>query len=435
LEIDPKKLSIGFSVRELCTRCGTCRGVCPVNAIEKSSEYYPILIKEKCIECGLCAKTCPGLLVPYRELYKSTFHMDSSGVDYCGHMINAYAGFSTRQEVREGGSSGGVATELALFLMESGRIDGVVVTKIDKDDPTKTTSFIAKNPQQIIQAQQSKYAISSVNEVLEEILKSSGRYAVIGLPCQIHGLRKALLHKPSLKTRIPYLIGLFCITTLEPHVISELMQINGIRLTDVADVRFREGKWPGKICAVLKDGRVRNLHYDNFKDGAINYLVKLYSPHRCQLCIDGTAEFADIALADAWMKNPDKTFQYPSMSVIMTRTMVGQQLLDEAVAQKKITATVINRQDVFKTFYSLQKEKRNNALLRAERYRRAGKPAPDFQIGGFLWTSKEKTRERIASMILGVGQNRIIRIALLRVLLSRCGLPLIWLRKFKKKLN
>ena len=51
----------------LCTRCGTCVGICPVRAIATESSRHPILIDE-CIACGLCSACCPGANVDFPAL-------------------------------------------------------------------------------------------------------------------------------------------------------------------------------------------------------------------------------------------------------------------------------------------------------------------------------------------------------------------------------
>lgn len=43
--------------RELCTDCGGCVGVCPVDAVELWRGEVDIT--QACIECDLCVKACP----------------------------------------------------------------------------------------------------------------------------------------------------------------------------------------------------------------------------------------------------------------------------------------------------------------------------------------------------------------------------------------
>lgn len=46
--------------KEICTRCGLCAKICPVNAINLDEKNEPFLDGSKCIGCGKCAKYCPA---------------------------------------------------------------------------------------------------------------------------------------------------------------------------------------------------------------------------------------------------------------------------------------------------------------------------------------------------------------------------------------
>ncbi len=59
---------------ERCKGCVLCVGVCPVKALEVSSEVnergvQPVILKhpEKCTGCGLCALMCPDCAIEIDE--------------------------------------------------------------------------------------------------------------------------------------------------------------------------------------------------------------------------------------------------------------------------------------------------------------------------------------------------------------------------------
>lgn len=353
--------------------------------------------------------------------------------DYCGHYHQAYVGYSTNDRIRNGGSSGGVITELLLYLLESGKIDGAIVTKIDESNPLQAVSFIAKSSEEIYQARQSKYIVLPVNKIIQSIQREKGRYAFVGLPCHIHGLRKWSIFDPTIKERIPYAIGLFCFTTLESYVIRELLQIKKVAINKVKDIRFREGLWPGKICAVQSDNTISNLHYSNFKDGAINYLTRLYSPVRCQMCIDGTAEFADISVADSWMRNQKGQYKFPSMSTVLIRTEIGNELFRDAVKNKRLWAKPIDKRSIYYTYKSLEKTKKKNAAIRVQRMQKKGKSIPIYEANLPECDMVDKIRERMATSVLELGKSKVLRMFILRILLSKATTPLIVFRQLLKK--
>ena len=49
--------------RKLCSGCGLCVSICPVNAIDYSEGTFEI-DDESCIECGLCYSGCPRSFFP-----------------------------------------------------------------------------------------------------------------------------------------------------------------------------------------------------------------------------------------------------------------------------------------------------------------------------------------------------------------------------------
>lgn len=47
-----------FEVK-VCTRCGTCRDVCPVGAIKEQPDGSFRVDQDECIGCGTCVDACP----------------------------------------------------------------------------------------------------------------------------------------------------------------------------------------------------------------------------------------------------------------------------------------------------------------------------------------------------------------------------------------
>jgi len=43
---------------DLCIKCGTCAGVCPVEAFHIAEDQY-VVDPDTCIDCGVCISECP----------------------------------------------------------------------------------------------------------------------------------------------------------------------------------------------------------------------------------------------------------------------------------------------------------------------------------------------------------------------------------------
>ena len=431
--IDRNVLSISFTDRSLCTRCGTCVGVCPVDALSLDDEFFPKLDADKCIECGLCKAVCPGGAVNYGNLETQVFGARQAEPTFDGHVEKTYIGYAGDARLRKGGAGGGVITAVAWHLLRTGQVDGCIVTRMNPEKPWQGEVFIARTFEDLQASQQSKYTIIPVNAILQKTRKSKERYAFIGLPCQIHGIRMVQQKKPRLVENIPYLIGLFCASSLEPYVASEMLALKGIDSQKVKDFHFRGGKWPGRIRAILKDGSIKNLHYSNFKDGAINYLMYLYTPPRCQTCIDGSSEFSDISVSDAWTRDQTGRYLYESQSRLLARTTVGVQLLESAIVARDLIAEDVSQNPHYRTHRLHARKKGLTAYLRIERLKRKSGIVPIYDRSVSDATRAELRTEWWESLLMRLGRIRAVRLPMFKFLTSRYGIPLIKLRQLRKR--
>ena len=363
---DPSVLSIAFTDRRLCTRCGTCVGVCPEGALSVDPEtFFPVIDQARCTRCGLCGKTCPGGRLSYGDLTERTFGHRQPSPGFDGHVRESGVAHAGDPGLRRGGGGGGVITALLADQLRRGAVDGCVVTRMIPGRPWHGEPYIARTVEALRESQQSRYIVIPLNAILQEIRRTPGRYAVAGLPCHVHGLRLAAERLPWVRERIPLVVGLFCASALEPYVVTELLAARGIDRAAVRDVRFRDGDWPGAIRAVMADGARVPLHQSNFKDGAINYLTYLYIPPRCGTCIDGSSEFADVAVSDAWTRNARGEYLFEAHSRMLVRTPAGAAAVAAARESGALVWRDVSGDPAYRTHRHHTRKKRCAANLRA----------------------------------------------------------------------
>lgn len=432
-EINRDVLSIAFTNKDLCTRSGTCIGVCPTNALSLDEQAFPKINSDLCIECGLCKAVCPGGSVKYGELEEFTFGKRQEDPHFDGHVEKTYVGYSGDRRLRKGGAGGGVVTALAWHLLRTGQVDGCIVTRMNPQKPWQGEVYIARTFKELQESQQSKYIIIPVNTIFQEIRESDETYAFIALPCQIHGFRKMQKKNPKLTKHIKVVIGLFCASSLEPYIAQEMLQLKGIPQSEVKNFNFRGGKWPGRIRAILKNGGVKNLHYSNFKDGAINYLTYLYSPPRCQTCIDGSSEFSDISVSDAWTRDSSGKYIYESQSRLLARTPIGVKTMVSAINSGDLVAEDVTQNPSYVTHRLHARKKGTTAYIRVDRLKQQGKPVPHYDRTVDDITPQERRTEWIESLLMRLGRIRGIRLPLFQFLISRYGIPLVKIRQFRKR--
>jgi len=309
-------------------------GICPVDAIEmviehKKGIYIPQLDEEKCNQCGLCFEVCPGHGVDFKQLDLEIFGKEPDDI-LIGNYLNCYIGYATDYNIRFNSSSGGLVTALLIYALEERMIDGALVTRMKKDRPLEPEPFIARTRDEIIEAAKSKYCPVPANIALKEILKSKEgeRFAVVGLPCHIHGIRKMELTDNKLKNKVAYRLGIFCGHPPTFLATRFLLWKAGVKPEMVSNIRYRGEGWPGGVAIDLNNGD-RIFYPHNYL--WTNLLGAFFYSVRCTLCCDQSSELADISFGDAWL--PELRGDRTGISLVISRTELGQELLRRALSQ------------------------------------------------------------------------------------------------------
>lgn len=282
---------------------------------------WPVVDVEACNGCGLCVRICPGHEVDFGALTPSP-PFGGRRHALLGAYAGCYVGHWTDEDLRRRSSSGGVATGLLLHALESGGIQGAAVARMCADQPLEAEAAWVRTREEVLGAAGSKYCPVAMGEALRKALPAPGRFGLVGLPCHLHGVRKAERAIPRLQNRT-LLIGLFCGYGKTRRVLDHAMRECGVRREDVAKVEFRHGGWPGNLRIECRDGRTAQMPFGS-------WFRRECSPARCTFCCDGCAELADVSCGDAWL--PEYRGRYPGISVVVTRTEAGERAVREAMA-------------------------------------------------------------------------------------------------------
>jgi len=335
--------------KNLCTNCGTCISVCPFNAIfyEQKENSFEIKVNwKKCRKCGLCLKVCPGLGVDFENLNKEIFKKDKK-IKYnpnLGNFRNCYLGYSRDRDIRFQCSSGGTITSILIYLLKNKIIDGALVTTMDFQKPLISKPFIAYTEEEIIEARGSKYTPVLLNQCLKEIIKSKKKkFAVVGLPCHIQGIRKFQKINPALRKKIKICLGLVCGQEVNFSGTKFILRQLRTKSDEVKKIEYRGDSWPGDIAVFKKNGKVKRFP---FPEIFRIFTMGFFTPERCFLCTDFTNELADISFGDAWIPKLIKRKQ--GVNFIITRTKLGQELLEKT--RKSIYFKNIDPGLVIKTY-------------------------------------------------------------------------------------
>ncbi|MRR06793.1 MAG: 4Fe-4S dicluster domain-containing protein, partial [Deltaproteobacteria bacterium] len=306
----------------LCTQCGTCVAVCPVQAIEMHETPAGMLVaqvlSDRCTSCGECRRICPG---------DSILLNLPDGVDpFKGVVSGAYVGHACDKVIRASGQSGGVVSGLLLYLLETDRINAALVTTMPQDGSLRPNPVLARTREEILSAQGSKYCPVASNSVLRQIIPNES-IATVGISCQMHGIYNLATVHSALTAGVNYRIGLFCDRTLLYSCINQMSQNARLKVEDIAGLEYRSkarNGWPGEVCFKLHSGDQRF-----FPSTLRTRLKDYFTPPRCRLCFDKMNIMSDLSVGDAWGISDSATGD----SVIIARNEKAETLLKDACDQ------------------------------------------------------------------------------------------------------
>ncbi|HAG08392.1 MAG TPA: hypothetical protein DCK87_02320, partial [Desulfotomaculum sp.] len=331
----------------LCTGCGTCEAICPKEAIKMTIDprravYFPRLDKDKCTECTICIKNCTGSFFDFRSMNLELFEKEPDN-SMLGNYLSCYYGYSTDEEIRYNSASGGFITQLLIYALEENIIQGALVTGMNSKMPFEPITYIARTKEEIISASKSKYCPVSANIALKEIIcaNKDDKFAIVGLPCHIHGVRQLMLNNVDFQKKIFLCIGLFCSHTNNFKMAEFVAKWHNVKIEDIIKIDYRGEGWPGSMSLFLKDGSKKLIP---FTDYGIVHSLNLFTPPRCLLCMDGLANFADISCADAWFLGLNN--DCAGYSLVISRNQKAEQLIKEVISKKIFVLNKITNNDL-----------------------------------------------------------------------------------------
>lgn len=425
----------------LCHRCGSCIGICPTQVLGRDDQDYPRVNNlSACTDCDLCVKVCPGDEFAYKAFSKQTFGQETPATVTHGFFQKGAIAYATDPWVREHSTSGGVVTALLVDLLERGEIDGALVIGSDDEVLWKGRPFIARSRTDLLAAMKSKYAISPTNVGFQEIREVPGKYAVVGLPCQVHGVVKARSLDPQLRERIVLTIGLFCHAAIEHEAFELLWEHLGSHTKDAKRFISRVGKHPGTPYLERADGTLYPVYFGH-KNGyrpssieMINILYRLYTPERCLTCFDSTSEFADIAVGDPWMAPPEDDVNfYQGWSFVIARSENGVKLLSRLVDDGKMHLRDLTTAETLASNRMMATEKRWRAFRVIETLRRQGRPTPAYDVTIPRHSPKEFLKTEIHMFTHIMCYLPQLRRRFSRMMLSEVGYQLLRLNFLRRR--
>ena len=288
-----------------CTGCMSCVDICPTNAIKIKDcldAYNAEIDETKCINCNLCHNIC-----------------QNNNEIKLAKPVKWYQGWAEDENIRNGGSSGGVASALMLAFVESG---GYICSCTFKDG--QFVFGVTNNKDDISKFKGSKYVKSNphgaYNQV-KELLKHGEKVLFIGLPCQVAAVK--LFVGDKLQSNL-YTADLICHGTPSPQLLQIFLKQHGYELKDLKDIKFRV-----KSKFQLREGYKGIITTGVTDSYLLSFLNGLCYTENCYNC--NYAQFnrvSDITLGDSWGSQLSEDERKKGISLILCQTQKGVDLVE-----------------------------------------------------------------------------------------------------------
>ncbi|MEA5005227.1 MAG: Coenzyme F420 hydrogenase/dehydrogenase, beta subunit C-terminal domain [Rikenellaceae bacterium] len=364
----------------LCVSCGACQYLSHdkihLKEVKKKGLYIPTIKRElNKSEIVSIANCCPAEGYPIIELGKQ-IHDKTTQYDYRLGRFKSFAAYkSTSSKILKKASSGGLMTAIASYLLDNMIVQGVVSTTYTyRHDSIMPQTKIYRYSHELLETQGSKYMPVPALIILDEIEKFDGKLAFIGTPCQIASIR--LLQKSNVifKEKILFTIGNFCGGFRDMREIYRIKSIANINNENITYFQYRGEGQPGKMVFETKNSKYWEYPYPDYSK--LTGYMKYY---RCRVCVDATAELADISCGDAWL--PRYQTADSNWSVVIIRNIELEQIINNMVANSVIIKSSLSLEDILISQKGNLLSKKERYLSRLRFLKLIGKKTPTFDGG------------------------------------------------------
>ncbi len=328
---------------------------------------------------------CPGIRLEHSRAVEN-YH------PIWGPIQTVRTGFATDAAVRREGSSGGVISALAIYLLESKQVAFVAQIAASASNPLSNELQLSRTRDDVIRAAGSRYGPSAPLARFGELLDHGEPFALIGKPCDVAAVRLLSLRDARVDRQVRFLISFMCAGIPSEKGTRAILAHLGVAADDVTSFRYRGDGWPGKARAVTRNGQSHEMDYATSWGTILNRHLQF----RCKICPDGTGEFADVVGADAWYgKDGYPDFEErEGRSLVLGRTALGEQLIREAVQAGAIDVSPLPIDDI-NLMQPYQRQRKCTVLGRiigmrlrrgvAPSYRRLGLVRASLAAGPIDW--------------------------------------------------
>lgn len=318
---------------ETCTGCMACKASCAHGAIDVQLDAlgfrHPVINQSACTDCGLCRIVCPTVNQPHLQ-----------------ETDKAYAIAAMDPGILDSTASGGVATLIATEWIKAGG----VVYGCDGTDIKNIHHRRIDTISELDSIKGSKYVQSDISGIYSAIkldLQTGLPVLLIGISCQIAGVRKYLLKTyPNLVT-----IDIICHGGASQQMLTQNVDYycRKYSVSSLENVRFRKKIHPESGTTEIRygfyfDANNRHVSNEGIQDAfTFGYGQNLLFRDSCFTCsYTQLSRVSDLTIGDFWGLGNDAGFKnYNGVSLALPHTPKGEQLIDSISGVSKIVLRTV----------------------------------------------------------------------------------------------
>lgn len=258
-----------------------------------------------------------------------------------GHYLGLYAGYVVEGDYRKNASSGGMATWILKELLEKKYIDGVIHVKPSNDGDGILFKYgISKTLKEISANSKSRYYPVEFSDVIKQIKKENGSYAIVGIPSLISEIRLLAKYDPVVNERIKFTIGLICGHQKSAKYAENLAWQCGIKPGDLKSIDFRHknpelpaNRYSTKMTGIVngtEETIIKNQSDFFGSDWGHGFFKTNFSDYTD----DAMNETADVSLGDAWLQ--PYVNDGLGNNIIIVRNEIISNIIKNGIVDKKI---------------------------------------------------------------------------------------------------
>lgn len=300
-----------------CIGCASCVSICPTSVFDYAGEKPVNARPDACVRCVLCADVCPVLRPLDKDLPGLIgYRKDARDEGFGPYSYILYAR-ATDPELLAAGQDGAMVSALLLHHLKTGRLKAAVVGDVLPENNQLGTHRLASTREELLSCAASRYTYSPNTLALQEAMKKNvGPLAVVGVPCQINGVR--LQQHSSIKAgmaswyreNIRLTVALACSEAFTHESLEKLGELLGVDPARIDKINIK-----GKVVVRLDgpEGETLQAPLKQYRE---------WARPACLYCTDYSGEAADIGVGGIGMDGWTCTW---------VRTEAGHEALQAAI--------------------------------------------------------------------------------------------------------